>query len=137
MYKCNQMQKSNQLECKRAAPRFKTNFTAKVESALFCIPATITNLSTSGLQLECELQSLQVIMPNINRPNPHRPIQFHIRFQVPTQLTAHANIDLICSLIYARRISQQKAVVGCEFVSFEQDSEEKLLNYINHFAIQI
>lgn len=124
------------LQCKRGVPRFKTTFSAKAESEFFCISATVTNLSASGLQFECEHEALPTLMPNLTRPNSHLPIQFHIRFQVPTQTKAQTPIDLVCCLVHARRISHKTAAVGCQFSSFEGNSERDLLNYITYFGTQ-
>lgn len=120
--------------CNRISPRFKTNFAARVETEHFCIPASITNVSSSGLQFECEHKTLFILMPNINRRDAHRPIQFHVRFKTPGLDKTLKDIDLICSVIYTRRINQQTAIVGCEFNSFEGDSEKNLLEYITHFG---
>jgi hypothetical protein len=124
-----------QLPCNRVNRRFKTDFAAKIESDFFCIRATITNMSRSGLQFECEQMSLQLIMPNVSRPCSHLPIELHIHFQVPTPNRIHTNIDITCSLIYVRRLSQHSALAGCRFSHFDDASEINLLEYINNFAV--
>ncbi|WP_390616975.1 PilZ domain-containing protein [Maricurvus nonylphenolicus] len=121
----------------RREPRFKTNFSCSVDTPDQHSEAVITNLSMSGLQLECDHGLMQALMPNIKRPSPHQPISLAVHFEVPTSYKDKDAIDLHCKIIYSRRLAQDKFVIGCMFSEFEHQCETVLEDYLQHFGERI
>lgn len=121
----------------RREPRFKTNFSCSVETHDLLCSALITNLSKSGLQLECDHELMQALMPNIKRPSPHEPINLAIHFEVPTSYKDKVAIDLQCKIIYSRRLAQNRFFIGCMFSEFEHQCEAVLEDYLQHFGERI
>jgi PilZ domain len=121
----------------RREPRFRTSFVCTVDTPTSAASGVITNLSMSGLQLECDHTLMKALMPNIKRPTPHKPIELTIHFGVPTSRKDKEIIDLHCKIIYSRRLAQDKYVLGCAFGAFEHQSDEMLQDYLEHFGERI
>ncbi len=121
----------------RREPRFRTSFPCTVDAATSVANGVITNLSMSGLQLECDHSLMKALMPNIKRPTPHEPIELTIHFDVPTSHKDKEPIDLQCKIIYSRRLAQDTYLLGCAFCVFEHQSDEMLQNYLENFGERI
>lgn len=126
---------ADSLSDSRIEPRYKTNLVARVvaeDGAI--VSARLTNISCHGLQLRGDHRLLQTLMPN---RGPHRPIDaitFDVSFEVPTSEVVAAPIGIRCQLIYTRRLAQNAFMVGCQFLAFENDCDQPLLDFISHFA---
>lgn len=121
----------------RREPRFRTDFVCTVDTTTCEADGVITNLSMSGLQLECDHSLMAALMPNIKRPTPHEPVELTIHFDVPTSRKDKETIDLQCKIIYSRRLAQDKYVLGCAFGEFENQCDEVLHDYLEHFGERI
>lgn len=123
---------------KRAQTRYRTRFNAILRSDDGQEgPALVTNLSLSGLQLECDHQLITTLIPNINRPDPRSPIRIHVHFEVPTSRHNRVDIDLMCLIIYTRRKAQDRYLLGAQFNLFEHHCEDDLEDYLQTFGEKI
>lgn len=118
----------------RGQVRFRTYFQAHLIGEQCEIEATVTNLSLSGLQLECGQQAISRLMPNKTKGNRQTPINIHVHFQVPTSSQSRADINLKCLIIYTRRQAQDRYLIGAQFSLFEHHCEVTLQDYIAHFG---
>lgn len=118
----------------RAQIRYRTNFKAQLASPNGEGEALLSNLSLSGLQLECSHRVIAALMPQPKQSSSTAPINIDVRFQVPTSRQSRADIDLKCLLIYTRRQAQDSYIIGAQFSTFEHHCEEDLQDYINHFG---
>jgi len=118
----------------RGQVRFRTHFKVHLVGEKYEFEATVTNLSLSGLQLECSRQVVSTLAPNKQRRDQQTPINIHAHFQVPTSRESRADIDFRCLIIYTRRQAQDRYIIGAQFSQFEHRSEEALLDYFTHFG---
>lgn len=119
---------------KRSQTRYRTHFKARLKGDHGEGPALITNLSLSGLQLECDQQLIATLIPNINRPDPRSPIHIQVHFQVPTSRQSRADVDLMCLIIYTRRKAQDRYLLGVQFSRFEHHCDQDLQDYLQTFG---
>ena len=78
----------------------------------------ITNLSASGLQIECERETLFDLMPNIQRPDPRNPTHLEVSFQLSRGDAEE--LTLTCDMKYARRLSRERFLIGGEHLNLTQ-----------------
>lgn len=120
----------------RQLPRFTAQLPVQLSTKELTAEGLITNISESGLQIECPHALLTNLMPNIIRPDPNIPVYFDLHFQVETTEQQFCDINLICSVVYLRRKSQSIYILGCSFKEFQGDSSQQLADYIQNFAIK-
>lgn len=123
----------------RGKIRYKTQFVATLNSInshaqITEASATITNLSQSGLQLECEYDVISSLIPRVSPQDAGNPTGVHIHFQVPTSRTSRADINLECVIIYIRRLAQNRYLIGAQFKMFEHQCDADLEDYLHHFG---
>lgn len=113
----------------RREPRFVVDLEAKIHSEGGVTGLIrLVNLSRNGLQMECSYQLMRATMPNVHRPDPSEPIQLTIQIPVPD--TDEEELSILSQVIYARRLAQDKFVIGCEFENLSEHSAEKLDHYL-------
>ena len=117
---------------KRHNPRLRTQLSAEIIAAEKSVTATITNLSCSGLQLECEQDLIDALMPDIKNPHPRQPLVINASFQFKKKGKRDAHIKLDCTIVYTRRLSQQRHILGCQFKIEGNESEKYLRSYLEH-----
>lgn len=97
------------------------------------LPVQTYDISLNGLQFTCDGATANEIDP--------RGIQNHSRDQIVVKVIAKLPTSdkqkfyASCRIITARRLSQEKYLVGLEFVEFEKNSDKVLNGYIQKLAI--
>ncbi len=119
---------------KRREPRFLTEIPAVIVSGEITADASIINISQHGLRIVCAHHLLTELMPNIAKPNSNDLVDINIQFQVETTRRQLSDIDLICSVIYVRRSTQENYILGCAFKEFSNNSDIDLSNFIQNFT---
>lgn len=114
--------------CKRSSVRLNTNIEAQLEASGMVNAALISNLSDTGLQIECRRRALEELMPNIQRPDPARPIQLRVRFTLQTD--PPSELSLLCRMLYVRRLAQDRFLTGGEFVDISETITHQLQAYL-------
>lgn len=121
----------------RVSVRFKTDFPAQVtvqSGDQFC--AFVSNISLSGLQLNCDHPLVTALMSKRVIHNTTNPIRFTLSFNVTTPTSSHAPIEIICQQVYVRRIVNGRFLLGCQFQSFSHNSETALYDHLHHFGVK-
>ena len=103
---------------RRRKTRHATCLGALLTSGTRTNSAVITNLSESGLQLECDRQCLDDLMPNIQKPDPNKPIELQVMIEVPPKSSGDV-LTLHCTMLYVRRLAQNRFLVGGAFSTLE------------------
>ena len=85
------------------------------------------NLSLDGLLFSCDDWASKKIE---SRGIQNHPLD-HIQISVTAELGQYKNLQANCSIITARRISQDHYQIGLEFIDFQNNSDANLLAYIN------
>ncbi|MAZ89031.1 MAG: hypothetical protein CL693_15495 [Cellvibrionaceae bacterium] len=99
--------------------------------------ATVTNLSLSGLQLECDHEVMSNLIPRVSQQDAGNPICIQVHFQVPTSQQSRADIDLECLIVYTRRVAQNRYLIGAQFKKFEHHCDADLEDYLRHFGERV
>ena len=113
---------------KRSRVRYSTQIEARLEAGGLFNTAQITNLSDTGLQLECNRRVLEELMPNIQRPDPRRPIQLRVHFGLNTEPARELRLD--CRMLYVRRLAQDRFLTGGEFIDISEELSAELQDYL-------
>ena len=113
---------------KRSRVRYSTRIEARLEAGGLLNKAVITNLSDTGLQLECNRKVLDELMPNIQRPDPRRPIELRVHFRLDTEPARDLQLD--CRMLYVRRLAQDRFLTGGEFIDVSEKLGGELLDYL-------
>lgn len=120
---------------KRLQPRYSTNFPARVKTSTGeIIDAVVTNISLSGLQLSGDDSMPFKLFADRHQQQKSGPAFFNIQFDVSTSTRTSATVDIDCQTVYIRRLSKDSTIAGCQFHSFNNQTEEYLADYITHFG---
>ncbi len=87
----------------------------------------ISNLSLKGMLFHCDEYISRKIEP---RGIQNHPLD-HIQFTVSAELANHTTLQVIGRIVIARRVSQDKYLIGMEFIEFQKDSFANLESYIS------
>ena len=92
------------------------------------LPVTANNLSENGLQFTCDSWVANEIEPRgiHNHPLDHIQIKVVIPFSNDQKLYAR------CRIIAARRLAQETYLIGLKFISFENGSDNVLLEFLGN-----
>ncbi len=85
------------------------------------------NLSLNGLLFSCDEWTSKKIE---SRGIQNHPLD-HIQISLTTELDQYKNLQANCSIITARRISQDHYLIGLEFIDFQNNSDADLKAYID------
>ncbi len=121
---------------KRIAARFKTDFAAQVfVQAGEQFSASVRNISSSGLQLSCDHCLVKALMSKLEVHTSSNPIRFTLLFNVTTTTRTHVPVEIICQQVYLRRLGDDSFLLGCQFESFNHNSEVALHNHLHNFGV--
>lgn len=109
---------------KRRETRINTQIEADLQTTDKSGTGVITNISLSGIQIECGRKMLFDLMPNIQRPNPREPLQLFVSFNLPDNNAE--KIQLQCQMMYARRLAKERFLVGGTTYLISAQDEAKL-----------
>ncbi|MEY8205208.1 MAG: hypothetical protein RPR40_09050 [Bermanella sp.] len=120
----------------RIATRFKTDFSARVTTENgHSLPASVTNISLSGLQLCCDHCLVKALMSKLAPHTTRNPLRFSLSFTVATPQHRHVPVDIICQQVYLRRLGDDSFLLGAMFETFEHGCEQDLRDHLQHFGV--
>ena len=115
---------------KRLSARPITNIEAHISANGHTNSVILTNLSDSGIQMQCNRQTLDQLMPNIQRPDPHQPIQISVQFTLSGDNSQNTEIKAVCRMLYVRRLAQDHFLSGGEFIDISDGSATAVAAYL-------
>ena len=92
------------------------------------LSVTTLDISVNSLQFTCDIEIANKIEPRGLQNYSMDRQQFKIVAQLPIE--KRPKLYASCSVIAARRLSQEVYILAIEFVDFENGSEKALLEYI-------
>ena len=118
----------------RREPRFGTHFPGEgfTESGEHA-SLTITNVSASGLRLECCRQSVVALLGSLNRrtPDTDSQISLEVHFSLPTDSDHLVPVKVRCRAVYNRRAKEDTYQIGTRIVTFEE-GRAALAEYLSY-----
>jgi len=116
----------------RNHPRLRVHLAAEVVTDSHATEVTITNMSKSGLQLECGQDLIEAMMPDIKHPSPNKAIHIKVNVDLKQKTKGKSPVSMACAIIYSRRLSQKTHVLGCTFNDTGSKGKKQLLNFLQH-----
>lgn len=89
---------------------------------------TLTNLSPSGIQIECRHQLIEQISRFKSEAG------LYPDFELEFRMDEDEPIQCSCTVSYLRRLSQDTYHLGLEFVTLSDDDEQRVDAAIHHVA---
>lgn len=127
----NTVVNSNSQEHRREL-RHRTRFQAVLKNADLEENAQVTNVSLSGLQLECSREVFNILQPSILHPDPRSPLQANVLFTIPSG-HGDANLELPCQLLYARRLSKDRYLIGARICREDMPADDNQLGRLRDY----
>ncbi len=93
------------------------------------------DISVNGLQFKCDIEIANEIEPRGLQNHPMDRQRFKIAAQLPIE--KKPKLYASCTVIAARRLSQEQYLLAIEFVDFENSSEKALLDYIKQLHDEV
>ncbi len=122
---------------KRTSARYKTDFSAQVTTKSGQVfPATVSNISLSGLQLCGDHLLVKALMSKLEPHTIKNPIRFSLHFTISTRQRTHVPVDITCQQVYMRRLGDDSFLLGCMFESFEHNCDKDLQDHLQHFGVK-
>lgn len=124
----------------RRAPRFSTELDAEIfscddSSERPLGSASVCNISSSGLQIECSMPQAAQLIPNQGQPGKIPTISLKVNFSVPTSAKDKVPVSITCDIIYIRRMTRETHQLGWQFREFHNNCNQDLEDFLQRFAI--
>ncbi len=119
----------------RCELRHRTSFQARLKNTSLEETALVTNVSLSGLQLECSGDVFNRLRPSILHPDPRSPLHVNVIFQI-LDGARNLDLDLPCQLLYARRLSKDRYLLGARICKEEMPEPEDQLSHLRGYLRQ-
>ncbi|MBY5990928.1 PilZ domain-containing protein [Ferrimonas balearica] len=115
----------------RQEPRYDCHFTAQVTHQGEPVPASLVNLSQSGLRLACPQSLYESLAPDIQFPDRRAKLRLDVEFQLAE---GEAPVRVHCSVAYYRRQAQNCYLLGCHVVRYLDNSDGRIRDTVTRLA---
>ncbi|MGD2137140.1 MAG: hypothetical protein PVJ66_01830 [Gammaproteobacteria bacterium] len=103
----------------RREVRVDTRFPAEVFTETgMSVPAIVSNLSRSGLQLEGSRQMVETLFPGHSPRSVHTAVPVLVAFALPGATTRPVAVQVQCNSVYVRQSSPDCWHIGMQFAGF-------------------
>ena len=117
---------------RRSFPRVELAGEANILLAGVVRNGTLTNLSPSGIQIECRHQLIEQL--NKVKSSSGLYPDFELEFTLPAAPQDKAVVKSTCTVSYCRRLKQDCYHLGLNFVELSATAEQQVSEYIHHSA---
>ena len=116
------------LEERRIAPRFEVALPGQLTTeANHLVEMVVSNISSSGVQLEMPQREMPHLLPNDHSQNTMSPVGVKLSIDLQDQLDT---IHIRCGVVYVQRKSHSHCIVGCRFEKFYDNAGPRLESFI-------
>mgnify|MGYP000252805175 CR=1 FL=1 len=120
----------------RGDPRFNVDISgqAQVREAVYAV--RLTNLSQSGLQLECDkrLNEQLSVLPQPSGSTASCTLE--VSFNVSIGGSRQQPVNVQCEAVYRRPLAQERYILGCGLAGVELSVESPLEAFLDRFPRQ-
>lgn len=120
----------------RGDPRFNVDISgqAQVREAVYAV--RLTNLSQSGLQLECD-KRLNEQLSALPQPSGSAvSCALDVSFSVAIGGSRQQPVSVQCEVVYRRPLADERYILGCGLASGDARAESPLETFLDHFPHQ-
>ncbi len=111
---------------RRRFPRTEVEIPGKVDlPSGIQVPVQIRDLSSAGLQIQCDAIDSERIAPDGNHLHQGQPLAVSVSFNL-----VHDNFCLDCRLVFVRRASQDLYVIGLRYTDPLQEDLIRLIRLL-------
>lgn len=91
----------------------------------------LTNLSRAGVMALCNPDMIRTLLPHGASVGPRRTVRVKVQFDVPVDDIHKVQVAVECDVVYLRRVSRDTFHLGMSFVSFSENGQQYLDQYID------
>ncbi len=116
---------------KRIYPRIETKLPAIVmnqDGVRF--RGVVVDASSEGLSIECSIMERNQVTPGGCFVRQGKPVELAVFLDLPEENDHDEELQILCHVVFSRRISSSRCKIGMQFMSFESGDYENLLCYI-------
>jgi hypothetical protein len=95
------------------------------------IHAITVNLSPAGIQIACDRETVNSILPLSQRRLPRNTRQVAVRLRFPESSGMPDIIDARCTAVFSRRVAENEYRIGLQFQGFEGEDYQKLEHFLD------
>ncbi|MFL0797064.1 MAG: PilZ domain-containing protein [Cellvibrionaceae bacterium] len=118
----------------RKEVRFETELAAVVSTGSGAVmPAKVTNISSSGMQLTMGISCMKELLPKASTERTPQTL-IELEFEIETRQRADQRIEMQCELLYVRRKTKDKCIVGCVFNNLKEETTDMMVEYLSLFC---
>jgi len=120
----------------RSDPRFNVDISGRAQMRESVYDVRLTNLSQSGLQLECD-DRLGSQLSKVSPPHgAEGSCALEVSFHVAIGGSRQQPVSVQCEVVYRRRLAHERYVLGCGLAGVELPEESALEEYLESFPRQ-
>lgn len=95
-----------------------------------CLTCKISNLSRSGVMVDCGLDTVQQLLPGMHPPAPGSWIEVKTSFTVPVVPAQPVTVTAYGKIVHMRRMARNEFQVGIHFSEFEGNGFDYIDTYV-------
>lgn len=117
-----------EIQERRIAPRFDVSLAGQLETeSKHLVNILVSNISSSGVQLELQQQEMPHLLPNDHSNNTMSPVSVKLAIDLNGE---SKKAEIQCGVVYVQRKSISHCIVGCRFEEFYDNADSRLESFI-------
>jgi len=120
----------------RGDPRFNVDISGQAQVREAVYDVRLTNLSQSGLQLECDDRLSEQLSASQQHRGSAATCALEVSFSVGIGGSRQQPVSVQCEVVYRRRLAPERYVLGCGLAGGEQRVESTFGEYLESFPRQ-
>jgi c-di-GMP-binding flagellar brake protein YcgR len=122
-------------EERRLFPRYESDAPLKVAGGNGgFLSVDLINISLGGLQFVCDPSVRRELCPNEDRNAPVSRMELRVRLEPGPGEGRAERIEVLCRLVFCRRVAQDEYRLGLQFLEFFGAAEQDLERFVERLA---
>jgi hypothetical protein len=88
--------------------------------------------AVDGVSILCNFYQRDLLTPRGSFIRNGRPVELSLSLDLPDEKGGLSPLVARCHISYSRRISKEKCVIGMRYIGFENDSEDRLFQFLSN-----
>jgi len=91
--------------------------------------------AVDGVSILCNFSQRDLLTPRGSFIRNGRPVELSISLDLPDEEGRLSPLVARCHISYSRRLSKEKCVIGMRYIGFENDSQDRLFQFLSNTAL--
>lgn len=91
--------------------------------------------AVDGVSILCNFYQRDLLTPGGSFIRNGRPVELSLSLDLPDEEGRLSSLVARCHISYSRRISKEKCVIGMRYIGFEDNSQDRLFQFLSNTSV--